>query len=80
VLGIGVRAPAPQQHASVLKLAEATAEHVGCPGAVAAHDMIQYTSTRGAPWILVEGDDKHYARLKVIDALVEHLEQKLAKD
>jgi polyphosphate kinase 2 (PPK2 family) len=42
--------------------------------AVAAHDMIQYTSTRGAPWILVEGDDKHYARLKVIDALVEHLE------
>jgi len=47
--------------------------------AVAAHDMIQYTSTRGAPWILVEGDDKHYARLKVIDAIVEHLEQKLGQ-
>jgi polyphosphate kinase 2 (PPK2 family) len=47
--------------------------------ALAAHDMIQYTSTRPAPWILVEGDNKHYARLKVIDALVDHLEEKLGQ-
>lgn len=39
VLGIGVRAPAPKQHASVLRLAEATAEHIGCPGAVGADDV-----------------------------------------
>ena len=34
VLGIGVRAPAPQQQASVFKLAEATADFIGVPGAV----------------------------------------------
>jgi len=39
VLGIGVRAPAPKQHANVLRLAEATAEHIGCPGAVGADDV-----------------------------------------
>lgn len=39
VLGIGVRAPAPKQHANVLKLAQATADLIGCSGAVAADDV-----------------------------------------
>ncbi len=39
VLGIGVRAPAPKQHANVLKLAQATADLIGCAGAVAADDV-----------------------------------------
>ncbi len=45
--------------------------------AVAAHDMIQYTSTQTAPWILVEGENKHHARLKVIESVCDHLEEKL---
>ncbi|MEJ2603418.1 MAG: polyphosphate:AMP phosphotransferase [Gammaproteobacteria bacterium] len=44
---------------------------------MAAHDMIQYTSTQTAPWILVEAEDKHYARLKVIESVCDHLEEKL---
>lgn len=44
---------------------------------VAGHDMVQYTSTKTAPWILVEGEDKHFARLKVIGSLCEHLEEHL---
>ncbi|MCG8558435.1 MAG: hypothetical protein MI824_01435 [Hyphomicrobiales bacterium] len=32
----------------------------------AVHDMVQYTSTRHAPWVLVEGNDKRFARIKVV--------------
>lgn len=39
VLGIGVRAPEPKQHASVLELAQATAGLIGCAGTVAADDV-----------------------------------------
>ena len=37
--------------------------------------MVERTSTRLAPWTLVEGDDKLYARIKVIKTLVDRLEQ-----
>ena len=40
-----------------------------------AHDMVQYTSTQKSPWILVEGNDKAHARLKVLKTVVTHLEQ-----
>ena len=43
----------------------------------AAHDMVQYTNTRAAPWVLVEADDKRYARLKVLSTIIEHLEAQL---
>jgi polyphosphate kinase 2 (PPK2 family) len=36
---------------------------------VAVHDMIEKTSTHIAPWILVEGNDKRYARIKVLDSV-----------
>ena len=42
-----------------------------------AHDMIQYTSTSRSPWVLVEGDSKPCARLKVIKTVIDHLEEKL---
>ena len=41
----------------------------------AVNDMVERTSTRLAPWTLVEGDDKLYARLKIIETLVNRLEQ-----
>ncbi|MDJ0939147.1 MAG: polyphosphate:AMP phosphotransferase [Woeseiaceae bacterium] len=40
-------------------------------------DVMQYTSTREAPWVLIEGNDKQYARLKVMKAVIDHLEQRL---
>jgi len=42
------------------------------------HDVVQYTSTQAAPWVLVEGNDKHFARLKVLKTLCEHLEPRVA--
>jgi polyphosphate:AMP phosphotransferase len=40
---------------------------------LAVHDMVQYTSTGQAPWILIEGNDKRYARLKVLRSFCERL-------
>ena len=45
----------------------------------AAHDMVQYTSTHHAPWVLVEGDNKCFARVKVVKTLCENLEQALER-
>lgn len=41
----------------------------------AVNDMVERTSTRIAPWTLVEGNDKPYARIKVIKTLVERLDK-----
>ena len=46
----------------------------------AAHDMVQYTNTRAAPWVLVEANDKRFARLKVLSTIIEHLEAQLEAD
>jgi polyphosphate:AMP phosphotransferase len=40
---------------------------------MAVNDMIERTSTREAPWTLVEGNDKNYTRLKVIKTLCTRL-------
>lgn len=39
----------------------------------AVNDMVAYTSTNFAPWTLVEGNDKYFARLKVLRVLCERL-------
>lgn len=39
----------------------------------AVQDMVQYTSTGRAPWVLVEGNDKRYARLKVVRSFCDRL-------
>lgn len=44
---------------------------------IAVHDMVERTSTRIAPWTLVEGNDKRYARIKVLERLCEQLERRL---
>jgi polyphosphate kinase 2 (PPK2 family) len=45
---------------------------------IAAHDMVQFTSTRAAPWILVEGDSKHYARLKILQTICDALDERIS--
>ena len=40
-------------------------------------DVVQYTSTKKAPWILVEGNNKQHARLKVLKTLIDHLEERV---
>ncbi len=43
----------------------------------AACDMIERTSTNSAPWILVEANDKRWARVKVLKAVSQHLSRSL---
>jgi polyphosphate kinase 2 (PPK2 family) len=43
----------------------------------AAEDMLVKTSTRTAPWSLVEGNDKYWARTRVLGKLVEILAKEL---
>ncbi len=45
---------------------------------LAVNDMVQQTSTRLTPWILVEGNDKRFARIKVLKTLCRQLEKRLA--
>ena len=46
---------------------------------LAVNDMIERTSTPIAPWVLVEGEDKRYARIKVLRSVCESLERALKK-
>ncbi len=43
----------------------------------AVNDMIERTSTRQAPWTLVEGNDKYYARIRILQTACNRLRQSL---
>ncbi|NOZ53171.1 MAG: polyphosphate kinase [Gammaproteobacteria bacterium] len=45
---------------------------------MAAHDMVQYTSLPTSPWVLVEGNNKYFARIKVLQTLVNAIEKGIA--
>jgi polyphosphate kinase 2 (PPK2 family) len=45
-------------------------EHAVC-------DMVDRTSSDAAPWTLIEANDKHYARIKVLRTLCEAIERAL---
>jgi polyphosphate:AMP phosphotransferase len=44
---------------------------------IAINEMIQKTSTVFAPWYVLESNDKHYARIKALEIVVDALEKKL---
>ena len=41
----------------------------------AVEDMLERTEHAHAPWQLVEGDDKRYARVKVIETVIAEVER-----
>jgi polyphosphate kinase 2 (PPK2 family) len=43
----------------------------------AVNEMLLKTSTRTAPWTLVEGNDKYWARVKILSTLVDVLSKEL---
>ena len=43
----------------------------------AVGEMLLKTSTQRAPWTVVEGNDKYYARIKVLKTIVDKLEKEL---
>jgi polyphosphate kinase 2 (PPK2 family) len=40
---------------------------------LAVNDMVERTSTRGAPWTIVPANDKHYSRINVIETVCKRL-------
>jgi len=44
---------------------------------LAASEMIERTSTTLAPWTIVEAEDKHFGRVKIMERVIELLEQSL---
>ncbi len=46
---------------------------------MAAERMFEETSTKKAPWIIVNGDDKRYARTKVISEILKYLRKAINK-
>lgn len=45
----------------------------------AVNEMLIRTSTPHAPWVVVEGNDKYYARIKVLETVVEAIEERLGQ-
>jgi len=43
----------------------------------AAVEMVDRTSSQNAPWVLVEAEDKNWARIKVMETVVHHLKKAL---
>jgi len=43
----------------------------------AVEDMLLHTSTQYAPWTVVEANNKHYARVKVVNTIVHAMERRL---
>ena len=46
----------------------------------AVNDMVERTSTEYAPWTLIEGNDKRYARIKALEVFCERLEKALEEN
>ena len=45
----------------------------------AVHEMVERTSSLAAPWTLIEGNDKNFARVKIIRSLCERYRNRLAR-
>ena len=43
----------------------------------AVNEMLIRTSTEYAPWVVVEANDKYYARIKVLETVVQAIEKRL---
>lgn len=46
----------------------------------AVNEMLVRTSTPDAPWVVVEGNCKYYARIKVLETVVEAIERRLKEE
>jgi len=47
---------------------------------IAVNEMVTRTSTQKSPWVMVEANDKRYARIQVLKTYCEHLEKLLDSD
>lgn len=47
---------------------------------VAVNQMIKYTSTKNAPWTIIESNSKYYARIKALETIIAAVEQRLDRE
>ncbi len=47
---------------------------------VAVNQMIKYTSTKNAPWTIIESNSKYYARIKALETIISAVEDRLDKE
>lgn len=45
----------------------------------AVHEMVERTSSQAAPWTLIEGNDKNFARVKILRSLCDRYRHRLAR-
>lgn len=45
----------------------------------AVDDMLEKTDKKNAPWVIIEGNDKKYARLQVLKEIIKHCENEVEK-
>jgi len=43
----------------------------------AVNEMIEKTNTKSAPWVIIEANDKYYARIKILKTIVNRIEKEL---
>ena len=46
----------------------------------AVEEMLVKTSTPSAPWIIVEANNKYYARIKVLETVVDAIQKRIAQE
>lgn len=46
----------------------------------AVDEMVMRTSTNQAPWVIVEANSKYYARIKVLETIVEAIEKRMKEE
>lgn len=46
---------------------------------IAADDMFEHTDSKNAPWVLIPGNNKNYARIKVLKETIKHVEKELKR-
>ena len=45
---------------------------------IAIDEMLVKTSTKNAPWTIVESDDKHYSKIKILKTVTEAIEKEVS--
>ena len=46
----------------------------------AVNEMIEKTSTKDAPWVIVESNDKYYARIKILKTVIKRIKKELGEE
>jgi len=46
----------------------------------AVNEMIEKTSTEKAPWVIIESNDKYYARIKILRTVVNRIKEELGEE